>query len=103
MDAVVAAEGGEQGDRGVDQALGLGDHDRAPPEAGQPVPLAGVVALDPVRLVLAGVEPAQGDQPGVGRPLIRAIEARAPAPEARDQLGTGGLVTTAQLPIDEPS
>lgn len=67
------------------------------------MPLAGVVALDAVRLVLAGVKPAQGNQPGVGRPLVRAVEARAPAPQARDQLGAGGLVTTAQFPIDETS
>ncbi len=67
------------------------------------MPLAGVVALDRVRLVLAGVEPADRNQLGVGRPLVGAIEARAPAPQALDQLGTGGLVTTAQLPIDETS
>jgi hypothetical protein len=103
MDFVVAAEAGEQGDRGVDHAFGLGDHDRAAPEAGQPVPLAGMVALDPMRLVLTGVKPTRRDQLGVGRPLVRAIEARAPALEALDQLGAGGLVTTTQFPIDEPS
>ena len=65
--------------------------------------LAGVVALDPVRLVLAGVELTERDQLAVGRPLVRAVEARTPAPQALDQLGTGGLVTTAQFPIDEPS
>ena len=87
----------------MDHALGLGDHDRAPPEAGQPVPLARMVPPDAVRLVLAGVEPADRDQLGVGRPLVRTIEARAPAPEGLDRPGAGGLVTTAQLPIDETS
>ena len=62
-----------------------------------------MVPLDAVRLVLAGVEPAERDQLGIGRPLVRAVEARAPAPQALDQPGAGGLVTTAQLPSDEPS
>ena len=65
--------------------------------------LAGVVALDPVRLVLAGIEPAERNQLAIGRPLVRTVEARTPAPQARDQPGAGGLVTTAQFPIDETS
>src|SRR4051812_24962709 len=52
-EAVVAAEAGEQRDGGVDHADGLGDHDRAAAEAGEPVPLAGVVALDAVGRLLS--------------------------------------------------
>ena len=37
---VVATKAGEQDDGGVDHALGLGDHDGAAAEAGEPVPLA---------------------------------------------------------------
>ena len=45
-DPVVAAEAGEQRDEDVDHAFGLGDHDRAAAKAGEPVALAGMVALD---------------------------------------------------------
>ena len=62
-----------------------------------------MVALDPVRLIFAGVEPADRDQLGIGRPLVRTIKARTPAPQALDQLGAARLVTTAQFPIDETS
>jgi hypothetical protein len=50
-DLAVAAEAGEECDGGVDHALGLGDHDSAAAEAGQPVALPGMVALDAVGLV----------------------------------------------------
>ncbi len=59
---VVAGEAGEERDRGVDHALGLGDHDRAAAEAGEPVALAGVVALEPVGFLLADMEPALRDR-----------------------------------------
>src|SRR5829696_8592666 len=54
-DPVVSSKAGEQGDADVHHARSLRDHDRAPPEPGEPVPLAGVVSLDPVRLVLARI------------------------------------------------
>ena len=66
------------------------------------MPLARVVTLDAVGFVLADVEPALRDQLGVGRPIIGAVEARAPTLQALDQLGAGSSVTTAQLPVDEP-
>src|SRR3954452_7747049 len=94
------AEADEERDRGVDHALGLGDHAGAAPEAGEPVPLAGMVALDPVGLVLADVEPALRDQLGVGRPVVGAVETRLPALHALDQPAQGGGVTTPALPVN---
>jgi hypothetical protein len=50
-DPVVATKAGEQGDGGVDHALGLGDHDGAAAEAGEPVPLAArTTGRHPLRL-----------------------------------------------------
>ncbi len=84
--------------------LGLGDHDRAPAEAGKPVPLAGVVALDAVGLFLADMELPLRDQPGTGLPAVRAVEPRVPARlHPGDQTLQGSSVATAQLPVDEPA
>src|SRR3954447_20201138 len=55
-DPVVSSEAGDQGDTDVHHALGFRDHDGASTEPGQPMPLAGVVPLDAVRLVLARIE-----------------------------------------------
>src|SRR4051794_4807375 len=62
-----------------------------------------MVALDAVGLLLADVEPALRDQLGVGRPIIGTVEADAPALRSFQQPLAGGLVTTAQLPVEEPS
>src|SRR5689334_23896003 len=62
-----------------------------------------VVALDAVRLLLADEQPPLRDQLGVGRPVVRAVETDAPAPQSLEKSCEGGLVTTAQLPVDEPS
>jgi hypothetical protein len=82
--------------------LGLGDDDTPAAEARQPVPLAGMIALDSVRLLLADIEPPGRDQFGVSRPGVGTVETCAPALQAFDQLGTSSSVTTAQLPVDEP-
>src|SRR5215213_3156566 len=100
---MVAAEAGEERDRGVDHVDRLGDHDGAAAEAGEPVPLAGVVALDAVGLLLADVQAALRDQRGVGLPAVGAVETHAPALQAFQHSLEGGGVTTAQLPVDEPS
>jgi hypothetical protein len=55
-DPGAVAEADEQRDRGVHHALGPGDHAGAAAEAGQPVPLPGMIALDAVGLLLADVE-----------------------------------------------
>lgn len=43
------------------------------------------VALDPVGLILADVEPPRRDQLGVGGPVVRAVEARVPALQAGEE------------------
>src|SRR5689334_24918335 len=62
-----------------------------------------MVALDAVRLVLADVEPALRDRLDVGRPIVRAVEAHAPALQAFQHSFESGPVTTPQLPVDDPS
>src|SRR4051794_8899454 len=47
VDPTDVAEADEERDRGVDHALGLGDHAGAAAEAGEPAPLAGMVPLEP--------------------------------------------------------
>jgi hypothetical protein len=81
-DPVVAAEAGEERDRGLDHAYGFGHHAGATAEPGQPMSLAGMVALDAVRLLLADVQPPRRDQFSVGRPIVRAVEACAPTLDA---------------------
>jgi hypothetical protein len=82
---------------------GLGDDDRTPAEAGEPVPLPRVVALDAVRLVLADVEATLWDQLRVGLPAVGAVESDTPLRQSFEHHLEGGGVTTAQLPVDEPS
>jgi hypothetical protein len=43
--------------------------------------LAGVVALDPVGLILADIESADGQEFGVGLPAIGAVQPGLPAPQ----------------------
>ncbi len=100
-DLVVAAEAGEERDGGVDHALGLGDHDRSAAEAGDPVPLASMVALDPVRLLLADIEPALRDRLLVGGPVVGAVQARVPALQTGRELVESGGVTTAAFPVNQ--
>src|SRR5215210_5116021 len=78
-DPVVSSEAGEQGDADVHHALGLRDHDRAPPEARQPMPLAGVVPLDAMRLILARVQLSNWQEHAIDAVIVRTVQARAPA------------------------
>src|SRR3954454_2189574 len=100
-DPVVSGEAGEQGDADVHHALGLRDHDRAPPEPRQPMPLAGVVPLDAMCLILARIELSDGQQHIVNRVVVRTEEPRAPALQALDEAFTGDLVTTAAFPVHQ--
>ena len=79
-DPVVATKAGEQGDGGVDHALGLGDHDGAAAEAGEPVPLASMVALETMGLILTDIEPPLRDGLLVGGPVVGAVQVRISAP-----------------------
>jgi hypothetical protein len=96
------AEADEQRDRGVHHPLGLGHDAGAAPEAGEPVALPRVVALDAVRLLLADVEPALRDRLDVGRPVVGAVEADTPPFQALEKSFESGPVTTAQFPVDDP-
>ena len=89
------------GDADVHHPLGLRDHNRAPAEPRQPMPLAGVVPLDAVRLVLARIELSDWQEHVIDGVIICAVEPRAPARQARDQALAGGLVTTAALPVHQ--
>ena len=100
-DPVIAAEAGEEGDGGVDHALGLGDHDGAAAEAGEPVPLASMVALETMGLILADIEPPLRDGLLVGGPVVGAVETRVPALHAGKELVEGGPVTTAAFPVNQ--
>src|SRR5205085_6306879 len=100
-DPVVSSEAGEQGDADVDHARGLRDHDGAPAEARQPMPLAGVVPLNPVRLVLARIELPDWQQHAVDGVVVRTVQAGAPARQPLDQALTGGVVTTAAFPVHQ--
>src|SRR4051794_26475833 len=104
-DPVVSGEASEQGDADVDHALSLRDHDRAPPEPGQPMALAGVVPLDAMRLLLARVELSDRQEHVIDHVIVGAVQARAPALQPRDQALAGDFVTskcshlrTARLP-----
>src|SRR4051794_29588739 len=97
-DPVVSSEAGEQGDADVHHPLGLGDHDRAPPEPRQPMSLARVVPLNPVHLVLARIELPDRQEHAIDGVIVRTIQAGAPARQPLDQALTGDLVTTAAFP-----
>src|SRR3954466_3903004 len=101
-DPIIASEAGEQGDADVHHALGLRDHDGAPPEAGEPMSRARVVPLDAVGLLLAGVALSDRQEHVIDGVVIRAVEPGAPAPQALDEPLTGGFVTTAAFPVHQP-
>src|SRR5690349_10755911 len=62
-----------------------------------------MVALDAVRLPLADEQPPLRDQLGVRRPAVGAVETDPPALQTFQHSFEGGGVTTAQLPVEEPS
>src|SRR5215210_515937 len=101
-DPVVSGEASEQSDTDIHHALGLRDHDGAPAEPRQPMPLAGVVPLDAVRLVLARMELPDRQEHIIDRIIVGAVEPRAPALQPLKQALTGGLVTTAAFPVHQP-
>src|SRR5215218_9473173 len=100
-DPVVSSEPGEQGETDVHHALGFRDHDCAPPEPRQPMPLPRGVSLDAVGLILARME-LSGRQKGViHRVIVRAVEPRPPGLQPLKQALAGGLVTTAAFPVHQ--
>src|SRR3954462_12534257 len=101
-DPVISSEAGEQGDADVHHALGLRDHDRAAPEARQPMPLAGVVPFDAVRLILARVQLSNWQEHAIDGVIVRTVKPRAPARQPLDQALASGFVTTAAFPVHQP-
>src|SRR4051795_5972128 len=101
-DPIIASEAGEQGDADVHHALGLRDHDGAPPEPGEPMPLAGVVPLDAVRLVLARIELSNRQEHAIDGVIVCTVKPRAPARQALEEALTGGFVTTPAFPVHQP-
>src|SRR3954453_11284542 len=100
-DPVVSSEAGEQSDADVHHALGLRDHDRAPPEPGQPMPLAGVVPLDAMRLVVTRIELPNGQEHAIAGVIGPTVKPRAPALQSFQEALAGNLVTTAAFPVHQ--
>ena len=65
------------------------------------MPLAGVVAFEGMRLVLADVEPAHGDELGIGLPPVGAIEARVEPFQSAQEALAGGAITTPAFPVNQ--
>ncbi len=65
--------------------------------------LAGVVALAMLCLVLADVMPPDRQGRIIGRPVVGAEQAHAPALQARQQTVQRRPITIAALPIDQPA
>ena len=72
-------------------------------ETGEPVPLSGIVALAPLRLVLADVVPADRQGGVVGCPVVGAEQAHAPPLQAGQQALERDPVAVAALPVDQPT
>src|ERR671913_2195645 len=94
---------GEQGHGRLDHRDRPGDDAGAAAEAGEPVPLPGIVAFAALGLVLADVVPAGGQGRVVGRPVVGAEQAHAPGLQPAQQAFEGGPVAVAALPVDQPA
>src|SRR5690349_23895872 len=94
---------GEQGHGGLDHRDRPRDHAGAPPEAGEPVPLPGIVALDEPGLVLADVVPTRRQGRVVGRPVVGAEQAHAPGLQPVEQALQRDPIAVAALPVDQPA
>ena len=94
---------GEQGHGRLDHLDRAGDHAGAPPETGEPVPLARVVALAALRLVLADVMSPSRQGGVIGRPVVGTKQAHTPALQALEQPIQRGLGAIAAFPVDQPA
>ena len=65
------------------------------------MPLSGVVSLDAVGLVLAGIELPNRQKHLVDGIVVGAVEPRAPTLQPLDQAFGGSGVTTAAFPVHE--
>ena len=92
---------GEERHGRLDHPDRAGDHAGAPAEAGEPVPLPGIVALAALGLVLADAVPAGGQGGVVGRPVVGAEQPRAPGLQAGQQAVERDPVAVAAPPVDQ--
>src|SRR4051794_41932846 len=67
------------------------------------MPLAGVVPLDAMRLILAGVELSDRQEHVIDGVVVRTVQAGAPARPPRAQAPAGGLVAPPPFPIPPPA
>jgi hypothetical protein len=100
-DVSIGPEPGEQCHGEVHHGLGLGDHDRLPFEAAKPMPLAAMMALDPIRPSFAHDQALGWDHGGIYRPMIGAVACHIPLGQAIDQPLQGCRITTPTLPVKE--
>src|SRR5262247_4672262 len=77
-DVSIDPEPGKQCQGEVHHGLGLGDHDRLPFEGAKPMPLAAMMALDPIRPGFAHDQLLGWDHCGIDRPMIGTIECHIP-------------------------
>src|SRR3954453_603882 len=99
----VAVVVGEQGHGRLDHLDRPGDDAGAAAEAGEPVPLPGIVALAALGLVLADVVPTRRQGRIVGRPVVGAEQAHAPGLQPSQEALQRDLVAVAALPVDQPT
>src|SRR5215213_7653 len=99
----VAVVVGEQGHGRLDHLDRPGDDAGAAAEAGEPVPLPGIVALARLGLVLADVVPTRRQGRVVGRVVVCAEQAHAPGFQPTQQPLQRGPAAVAALPVDQPA
>ena len=58
-------------------------------------------SIDPVGLVLADIEAADGQEFGVGLPAIGAVQPGLPAPQPLQEPLQGSAIATAALPVNQ--
>src|SRR3712207_5739644 len=94
-------EASKQGHGQINHLLGLGYHDRPPPETPKPMALLTMVPLNPLSPRVAHDQTRRGNHRRIRLPVIRTIECDRPSGEAITQLFQGCLITTPALPIQE--
>jgi hypothetical protein len=77
-DVSIDPEPGKQCHGEVHHVLGLGDNNRLPCEAAKPMPLAAMIALDPIRPSFAHDQSLGWDHCGIYWPMIGAVECHIP-------------------------
>ena len=60
-----------------------------------------MIALDAVGFLLADEETPRGDQLGIGRPAIGAVQARVKSLQPVQQALTSGAITIPALPVNQ--